>query len=180
MLSAAGWEKNQPNTILFVLVDSSGEEVTGLGSSFVLRLSKSGAAFSFSEGTKSEVGLGWYKYISTSGEADTSGPIAVAVTGSGIVQQNLEYVVEDRIENAISFTYTVTSTSGGVPIEGVEVLVYTDSAGINYVWAGRTDAFGVARDEYGNLPRLAPGTYHFFRYKSSYSFYNPDEETVSV
>lgn len=180
MLSAGAWKPNQPNTILFVLVDSDGNEVAGLGSAYTLELSKTGTAFVASAGTKSEVGSGWYKYVATSGEADTSGPIAVKVTHASVLQQNLEYVVDDRVETAIDFTYTVTSTSSGLPIENVEVLIYTDSGAANFVWGGRTDTFGVARDTNGDLPRLEPGTYYLFNFKSGYSFDNPDSETVSA
>lgn len=179
MLSAVGWKKNQPNTILFVLVDGDGAEVAGLGSTFTLQLSKAGAAFANSAGTKAEVGSGWYSYISTSSEANTSGPIAVKVTGAGIAQQNLEYVVEDRVVTAVPFTYTVTSTAGSVPIANAVVSVYTDVLGTQIVWTGFTDALGVARDEFGNIPRLEPGTYYFWRSKFGFAFDNPDTEVVS-
>lgn len=181
MLSAGQWKQNQSNTILFVLVDSSGNEVTGLGSAFTLQISKAGAAFQASAGSKSEIGNGWYKYVATVSEANTPGPIAIVVTGAGIVQQNLEYVVESRVETALPFTYTLTSTAtGNPPIVGADVLVYSDSGANNLVWAGKTDTFGVARDAYGELPRLEAGTYYFFRYKPSYAFQNPDQETVSA
>jgi hypothetical protein len=179
MLSAGAWRINQPNTILFVLVDSSGNEVAGIGSAFVLQISKAGAVFSASAGTKSEVSNGWYKYVTTAAEADTSGPVAIRITHASTVQQNLEYVVQDRVESAVEFTYTLTSTVGGVPIVGAEVLVYTDSGATNFVWGGNTDAFGVARDPYGALPRLEAGAYAFFRYKTGFVFSNPDLETVS-
>lgn len=181
MLSAGVWKKNQPNTILFVLIDASGNEVAGLGSAFVLQLSKAGAAFAGSAGTKSEIGSGWYKYVADTGEADTSGPIAVKVTHASTLQQNLEYVVEDRVENAVEFTYTLLSSAGGnPPIAAADILVYTDDGATNFVWGGRTDSFGVARDSYGNLPRLEPGPYFFFSYKNGFSFNNPDAETVSA
>jgi len=179
MLSAGVWRKNQPNTILFVMVDANGSEIPGLGSSFVLQISKTGSAFAAGAGNNSEVGMGWYKYVSTAGEADTSGPIAILVTGAGAIQQNLEYVVEERVETAVEFTYTVTSTAGNVPLEGVKVTIYADALGAQIVWNGWTDALGVARDTYGNKPRLEPGTYYFWRFKTGYAFANPDIEAVS-
>lgn len=178
MLNAGDWTPNQPNMILFVLVDSSGQEVTGLGSAFTLQLSKAGAAFAASAGSKGEVGLGWYKYVATAGEADTVGPVAIVVSGAGTIQQNLEYVVATRTVTSIEFTYTVTNDSNSNPIENVEVFIATNPGGANIVWQGFTDVFGVARDAYGNLPRLEPGTYFFFRYNSLFSFDNPDQETV--
>jgi len=179
MLNAGDWTPNQPNTILFVLVDSNGNEVTGLGNVFTVRISKAGAAFAVGVGTKSEIGLGWYKYVSTAGEADTPGPVAIVVTGVGIVQQNLEYVVGSRVENTIEFTYTVTSDGGGTPIQGVQVIIATDSGGSSAAWVGYTDSFGVARDLTGALPRLPAGTYFFFRYKYLWTFSNPDTEVIS-
>lgn len=180
MLNAGNWTPNQQNVILFVLVDAFGVEVTGLGSSFTLRISKAGATFATGAGTKSEVGLGWYRYVATAAEADTPGPVAIAVTEASVIQQNLEYVVADRVTAAIEFTYTVTSDEGGnPPIAGVEVYSATNSGGANIVWQGYTDSFGVARDNYGNLPRLQPGTYYFFRYKYGWNFNNPDTEVVS-
>lgn len=179
MLSASEWSINQPNTILFVLIDTDGVEVTGLGSAFSLQLSKGGAAFVASAGIKSEVGFGWYRYISTTGEADTPGPIAIVVNHASVVQQNLEFVVETRVVDSVEFTYTVTSTAGNVPIAGVGVRIFADAIGVNIVWSGITDALGIARDYYGNKPRLTPGTYYFFRDKSGYAFDNPDVENVS-
>lgn len=179
MLNAGNWTSNQSNTILFVLVDTFGVEKIGLGSSFTLELSKAGAAFQASAGVKNEIGLGWYSYVAAANEADTAGPVAIVITGSGILQQNLEYVVESRVVTAIDFPYTLTSdASGHPPIAGAEILIFTDAGGVNFVWGGRTDAMGVARDEIGNLPRLEPGTYYFFRYKNLFSFANPDVEIV--
>lgn len=179
MLSATEWRKNQENTILFVLVDDSATEVTGLDDAFDVFISKAGGSFAAGTGFKWEVGLGWYGYTATADEADTSGPVAVAVSAVGIVQQNLEYVVEDRVITAVEFTYTVTSTAGNVPLPGVEVRIFADALATQIVWAGTTDAVGVARDFYGYKPRLEPGTYYFFRDKSGYSFSDPDVETVS-
>lgn len=178
MLSAGAWKRNQANTILFVMVDANGLEVAGLGSTFTLQISKAGAAFAASSGTKSEVALGWYRYISTAAEADTVGPVAIVVTGAGTIQQNLEYVVEQRTTSAIAFTYTVTDIITSLPIEGVLVSFSTDVLGANVVWAGYTDAFGVARDSSGNLPYLDPGTYTIKLQKAGYTF-SDDTETVS-
>lgn len=179
MLSATEWRKNQPNTILFVLVDDSTAEVEGLDDSFDVYISKAGGSFALGTGFKWEVGMGWYGYTATPTESDTSGPVAMVITGTGVVQQNLEYVVEDRVISAIEFTYTVTTTAGNIPLPGVEVRIFADALATQIVWAGITDALGVARDFYGYKPRLEPGTYYFFRDKSGYSFNDPDMETVS-
>lgn len=84
------------------------------------------------------------------------------------------------IGTAIEFTYTVvTPDPANIPIDGVTVDISTDIAGDNVIWSGDTDTFGVARDDAGNLPRLDPGVYYFWRQKSGYTFTNPDTETVS-
>jgi hypothetical protein len=176
---AGAWTPNQQNLVLFVLVNSINVEVAGLGNTFTLEISKAGAAFQGSAGTKAEISDGWYSYLTTAGEADTPGPIALRVFGVGTVQQNLEYVVLDRATAAIEFTYTITNTATLLPIEGVEVEFTTDAARINTVWRGTTDAFGVARDLAGNLPRLDAGVYFAWRKKAGFSFSDPDVETVS-
>lgn len=173
------WKLNQTNLITFVLVDSDGIEVTGLGSGFTLQISKAGGAFVGSAGTKAEVGSGWYKYTSTAGEADTYGPVSIKITHGSIVQQNLEYVVEERTIGAIEYTYTVTNSATSNPLPGVEIWIATDSAGNNVVWYGTTDDLGVARDSNGNLPRLDAAQYFIFRQKASFSFDDPDVENVS-
>lgn len=174
------WRLNQANRIVFVMVDSSNVEVSGLGSGFTLELSKSGAAFAASAGTKAEIANGWYTYLATAGEADTVGPIAIKVTGAGAVQQNLAYVVQQHTPNALAYPYTVTNSQTGLPVSGVEVWISTDSAGLNVVLSGlTTDASGVARDSNGELPRLDPGSYYFFRQKSNYEFGGADLEVVS-
>lgn len=179
MLSAGSWKLSQQNLITFVMVDSNGTEVTGLGSGFTLQLSKAGGAFAASAGTKAEIGSGWYKYLSTAGEADTVGPVAIKVTGAGALQQNLEYVVEQRTITSVEFTYTVTNSVTSAPIEGVQVWIAVDGAGNNVIWYGVTDSSGIARDSDGNLPRLDAGTVYIFRQKAGFIFSDPDTETVS-
>lgn len=81
---------------------------------------------------------------------------------------------------AVAYTYTVTDSVTGLPIEGVEVWFSTDAAGTNIVWKGDTDAFGVARDVNGNLPQLDAGTYYVFKQYAGYTDdQGPDTEVVS-
>jgi len=51
---------------------------------------------------------------------------------------------------AIEFTYTVTNSVSGDPIDGVEVWISTDNPAspndANVIWHGVTDALGIARD----------------------------------
>jgi hypothetical protein len=179
MLSAGAWKLSQTNLITFVLVDSNGNEVTGLGTGFTLQISKAGGAFAGSAGTKAEIGSGWYRYLTTAVEADTVGPVAIKVTHASAVQQNLEYVVEQRTINAIEYTYTVTNSVTAAAIEGVQIWICADIAGVNVIWYGVTDSSGVARDENGAKPRLDAGTIYIFRQKAGMIFSDPDTETVS-
>ena len=178
MLSTGAWERSQQNLITFVLIDATGTEVAGLGAAFVLNIGKAGGAFAASAGVKAEMSNGWYSYLATAAEADTVGPVSIYITGAGIIQQNLEYVVETRTVTSVEFTYTVTNVVTGLPIEGVQCWFSTDVAGNNVVWNGTTDAFGVVRDENNRLPRLDPGTYAVFRQKVSFTFVDPDLEVV--
>ena len=83
--------------IVFVLVDSSGIEVAGLGTTFTLSISKNGGVFTPGAGTKGEIGNGWYHYSLLSSETDTSGPLAIKASGTGTIQQNLFYKVVGAI-----------------------------------------------------------------------------------
>lgn len=179
MLSAGEWTPNQTNKILFVMVDSAGAEVAGLGTTFTLQLSKNGAAFTGGLGAKAEIGSGWYSYLATVLEADTRGVVAIKVTHASAIQQNLEYCVGSRVPNAVAFTYTLTNVSNGNPIEGATVVFATDSAILNIVWSGATDTFGVARDSSGGLPYLAAGTYYVRSQNAGFVF-AIDVETVSA
>lgn len=178
MLSAGAWKLSQQNMILFVLVDGLGNEVSGLDTNFVLQLSKAGAAFAGSSGTKAEISNGWYSYLATAAEANTVGPVAIKITHASIIQQNLEYIVEQRTPLSVAVTYTVTDDTTLLPLDGVCVTFATDANGNNIVWTGFTDALGVARDTFGNLPRLDPGTYYVFRNLSGYTFAT-DTEVVA-
>ena len=179
VIGAGVWELDDVNIITFVLVDAANAEVTGLGGTFTLEVSKNGGAFVGSAGAKSEISDGWYMYVATAGEADTVGSVSIFVTGVGAVQQNLEYVVEYRNIEAIEFQYTVTNAISGDPLSGVRVWFTTDISGSNVVWQGLTDAFGVARNEFGVLPRLDPGTWYVWRNKIGFDFADPDTEVIT-
>lgn len=64
---------------------------------------------------------------------------------------------------AIEYSYTVTNSVTGLPIEGVEVWFSTD----------------VARDVLKAKPWLDAGTYYVWRQKTNYAFTNPAVEIVS-
>lgn len=179
MRSADEWIPNATNTIQFVLTDQNGLEVTGEGSGFTLNLRKAGGSFAVSAGSKSEIGLGWYEYITTAAEADTYGPVAISITSPGSIQQNLEYVVGTRVAGAKPFTYTALDSITSLPVAYANVWATTDNSGTRIVWTGKTDGIGVARDIYGNLPLLKVGTYYFWLQKDAYiPATNPDQESV--
>jgi hypothetical protein len=169
---------SQSQQITFVMVNSAGAEVPGLGQNFTVSISKCGGAFNASVGAKAEIGSGWYSYVVSPGESDTPGPLSITVTGAGAAQQNLEYVVLDRAIVATDFTYTLTNSITLAPIESATVWVTIDISGNNVVWNGITDVFGVARDTTGALPRLDNGTYYFWAEKTGFTFSNPDTEIV--
>lgn len=160
------------------MVDSNNNEVSGLGNGFTLQISKNGGAFAASEGTKAEIGNGWYTYLATAAEADTVGPIAILITGAGAIQQNLEYVVQQRTPNAVAITITIKDVSNNV-IEGAEVFICSDNAGNNVIWTGDSDTLGIARDDNSILPYLDFGTYFVFAQKAGISFNNPATIVVS-
>jgi hypothetical protein len=79
----------------------------------------------------------------------------------------------DSGAGAISWTYTLTDSDDGTPIDGAEVWATTDAAGEDVVASGTTDSFGVVTF------MLDAGAYYFWRKCSGYNFNNPDLETVS-
>jgi len=104
----------------FVLVDSSGDEVTGLGSAFTVEVSKNGGAFAAGLGTKAEISDGWYTYELTAGETDTAGPLAVKITGAGADQQNLRYQVSGAAWEPGTGTYILTTTESATVLRCAE------------------------------------------------------------
>jgi hypothetical protein len=74
----------------------------------------------------------------------------------------------------IQHTYTITDSADGTPIDGVEVWVSTDAAGVNVIASGYTNSSGIINF------MLDAGTYYFWRKRSGYNFTNPDLETVEA
>jgi hypothetical protein len=86
---------------------------------------------------------------------------------------NIQTVAETSGGGALMFVYTLTNQLDSTPIADADVWVSTDSAGVNVVASGRTDAFG-------NVTfYLDAGTYYLWRQKTGWNFVNPDIETVS-
>lgn len=166
--------------VTFVLIDADCDEVAGLGTAWVAQVSKAGGAFAASTGAKAEIGDGWYSYVFTAAETNTVGPLSMRVTHAAAETQNLTYFVRGATVGCVEFTYTVTDSVSGAPLDGVEVWVTTDAAGDVVVWNGVTDAFGVARDASDELPCLDAGTYRFWKQIAGYTDDDsPDVEVVS-
>jgi hypothetical protein len=104
--------------------------------------------------------------------ASTAGDVDVATITAELID------VTEVIKGAIEYTYSIDD--GTHPIEGAEVWISTDAAGDNVIWAGVSDASGIARAVANNeKPWLDAGTYYGWVQKSGYSFANPDTLTVS-
>jgi hypothetical protein len=129
--------------------------------------------------------IGAYLRIYTAADLDTYNYYARGTyTGATVldVDDVMGAVGIDKIPlgTAVAYTYTVTDSVTGNPVPSVTVTVSTDIAGTILIWSGITDAFGVARDIYGDLPRLDVGTYYFWKFRVGYiDDQNPDTEIVS-
>jgi hypothetical protein len=74
---------------------------------------------------------------------------------------------------AITWTYTLTNSSSGLPIADANVWVSSDAAGLNILASGVTDQSGVVTFF------LDAGTVYVWRQKSGFNFQNPDSEVVA-
>jgi len=75
--------------LVFVLLDTNGVEVAGLGSTFTVTYTKNGGEITAGSGTKAEVGSGIYTYVQTTDETDTRGPLLYEIVGVGTDVQRL-------------------------------------------------------------------------------------------
>ena len=74
----------------------------------------------------------------------------------------------------ISWTYTLTEISTGLPIADATIWVTTDILGRNIVATGKTDVNGIVSFT------LDADTYYIWRQKAGWNFTNPDTEVVST
>lgn len=164
----------------FVMADSGGNFVTGLGGALTIEVNTgNNAGFAAGTGAQGELGNGAYYYDIPVAETADLGGVLVYITGAGAIEQMLLCRVKTHSISCIEFTYTVTESGTGNPIDGAGVAISTDIAGNNIIWNGTTDAFGVARDLNDEVPCLDAGTYYFWAERAGYSFTNPDTEVVS-
>ena len=173
------WVAGLPNEVTFVMVDSAGLELTGLTVAAEIRVS--GGSFGAVAGTMIEISNGWYSYTSTAGES-VVGPISIRATAAGAIQQNLEYVCEQRTPGVKFWPYRVTTLPGGAgdPIAGAFVWVTRNNAENDLsIWTGNTDTDGYALNAKGRSPLVPLGNNYFWKYKPGFSDDdNPDLEVV--
>ena len=169
------WQPNSENELPFQLVDSNIDAVTGLGSTFMVELKLPGASvFYDGSGSKLEMELGWYKYISPAAESVSRGIVAMSASGVGTTQQNMVWQIGDVKSGFGAIAHTVTVEVDGNAINGAEVWITSDEAGANLV-AGTviTNADGNANFW------LDADTYYVFIRASGQNFTNPTTITVS-
>lgn len=173
----------QVQRLIFTLVDpATGELWPGLApTDWTPYLSQAGSLFAPSGGVWAEIGNGYYSLDLTAMDTNFTGELGVQarLNSSGEELQNLVYEVQTSQAIAIAYTYTLLNSTTLQPIEGAEVWITTDVPGVNIVWRGTTDQFGVARDLTAGLPYLDPGTYQFWQRKSGFTFTNPTAKVVS-
>jgi hypothetical protein len=158
------------------MVNASNVEVASLGGSgLTVQLLKPGTtSFAATTGSKNEVGNGWYELTAEPSESDTRGEIAIKVTGSGALQQNLVYMIGDPREGFGATAHTIQIVVDGSPVDGAEVWITTDSAGNNIV------AGTLTTNSDGNVTfYLDSGTYYSWVQHGSNNFTNPTEFSVA-
>lgn len=171
MSISENWLPDQPNLVTFIIDDDGGVEVPGLGTAWTIEISVAGGAFVPALGTKGEIGHGWYSYVTTAGEADSSvtGSRALRITHVSARQQNLEYTVEPRVTGAIEVEYTVNDSGSGLPLASVRSWVTADASNSeNPFWLGYSDFAGLLKDSQGNLPRLPVGVLYLWKHHPGY------------
>jgi hypothetical protein len=104
-----------------------------------------------------------------------TGGAAVAGSVVGEILSNVNTVAFPA--GAIEYTFTITDSGTGLPIDGAEVWFATDAAYANVIWKGESDAFGIARDVNNDKPMLDAGTYY---YRTQHANYGASEGTVVV
>ena len=127
--------------------------------------------------------VGVYGRIYSAADLDLYNYFATAhYTGAASLDQDwlnggmgIDYI---PLGTAVEHPYRVWGGAPQVPQEGVKVWFY-DSTDTVVKWYGTTDMNGWAVDDYGNAPRLDPGTYKVTRIAGWLSFDNPDTEIVT-
>lgn len=108
--------------------------------------------------------------------ADNLDPVAKFATTDATVDR--QHIYDDSYLNyaaaaagAVAYAITIND-SGGLPIDGVNVWISTDIAGVNVVFNGFTNALGLV------TPLLDAGNYFSWKQKAGYAFTNPEAFSV--
>ena len=132
--------------------------------------------------TDESANVGAYTRVLTTADLDAYNYIVQAnYTGVTVLDQDWVSggigIEELPIGTAEERTYTVYKPDEVTPIEGVRIEIrIVASLSADIYWSGESDAFGVARDDFGNKPRLDAGTWYYYRTRGGYTFSNPDTE----
>jgi len=126
--------------------------------------------------------VGVYAKIYDAADLDTYNYFATAqYTGVTVLDQDwlnggfgIDYIA---VGTAEEHPYRVWGGTPQVTQEGVKVWFYNDTE-TKVKWYGVTDMNGWAVDDFGNAPRLDPGTYKVYRIAGWLNFDNPDTEVV--
>lgn len=169
------WAPNSENEYVFQLVDSNITAVTGLGSNIMVEIKLPGASiFNDGAGSKLELELGWYKYISPVAESAATGQFAISASGAGTTQQNLIGQVGNSVLGFGATAHTININVNGTLVEGAEVWITRDQAGTQLV------AGTLTTNSDGNVTfYLDPDTYYAHAKHSDYNLDSPKEITVS-
>ncbi len=169
------WSPNSENEYPFQLVDSNIDAVTGLGSTFMLEIKLPGASiFADGAGSKLEMELGWYKYLSPAAESVSAGIFAISASGVGTTQQNLLGQIGNSISGLGAIAHTVNVIVDAVAVSGAEVWITSDVGGANIV------AGTLTTNAQGNVTfYLDAGSYFVFIRATGFNFTNPTAITVS-
>lgn len=93
--------------------------------------------------------------------------------GAGTTGEKLNDTCCSLGSGPITFTYTVTDSGTGLPIEDVRVVCTSDIGGATVVAEDYTDVLGQV------VFYLEAGDYYLWSFKTSYTFVNPDTEHVA-
>lgn len=102
---------------------------------------------------------------------DADGKVAVTGLNAALLDVAVS-TCRDAGAGSVEYTHTVTDSLN--PLDGVDVWVSTDVAGVNVVARGSTDALGHVTF------MLDPGGYYVWCQLAGFTFDNPDSVTVSA
>jgi hypothetical protein len=169
-LSDTAIVQNAGTAFAFLMV-SSADHVTGLTGAFpVVSLSKAGGSFVPAYGIVSETGDGWYQVDLTASDDDTLGDLVVHATATSADPS-------DSVGQVVPLTawpYTLTNSANGQAIEGAQVWVSRDAAGLQPI------TVRLVTDSSGSVLLYLPvGALYLWRSKDGWVFNDPQTITVA-